>query len=200
MTFLNCLSKTTNQTGSPKFSSPRACGPSPSSIKKALLSFAVLGLSFATVGVAQTSASPIVNQVVSREGSETVSQKSDYAKDLAVLEDGIYLFGQSPQRDQIGVSYTIFSVSDNQTVGAFYQPNSSFDCFSGQIHPDRMALNIVDSYEQTVHPYAIALTTDTSLTAGSAAPAYTLTGFHHIENVSDQDLDILSVCEADFNR
>ncbi len=200
MTSLNRPSKTTNQTGIPGAFSPKVCDPILSSIKKALLSFAVLGLSFATVGASRTFANPIASQVVSQEASETVGQKSVYTKDTAVLEDGIYLFGQSPQRDQVGASYAIFSVFDSQTVGAFYQPNSSFDCFSGQVHPDRMALNVVNSYEQTVHPYAIALITDTSLTAGSAAPAYTLTGFHHIENVSDQDLDILSVCEADFNR
>ena len=186
MTFLDRPSKATLQT----------CSPISSSIKKVLLSLSVLGLSFATVGVAQTSANPIADQ----PASQPVSQNSTYTEDLSVLENGVYLFGQSPQRDQIGASYTIFSVSGNQTVGAFYQPNSSFDCFSGQVHPDRMALNVVDSYEQTVHPYAIALTTDSSLTAGSAAPAYTLTGFHHIEDVSDQDLNILSVCEADLNQ
>ncbi len=186
MTSLNRPSKTTRKIGSSLVSS----------MKKSLLSLTVLGLSFTTIGVAQTSANPTVSQT----SDQVVSQKSSYTKDLAVLEDGIYLFGQSPQRDQVGSSYAIFSISDNQTVGAFYQPNSSFDCFSGQVHPDRMALNIVDSYEQTVHPYAIALTTDSSLAAGNAAPVYTLTGFHRIESVSNQDFEILSICESDFSR
>ncbi|EDX84386.1 hypothetical protein S7335_2083 [Synechococcus sp. PCC 7335] len=162
--------------------------------RKTLLSLtvfgAILGSSF-TVSVAQTSANSINAQVF--------SQVISHVKDTAVLEDGIYLFGQSPQRDQLGTSYAIFTVADNQTIGAFYQPSSSFDCFYGQVHPDRIALNVVDSYEQIVHPYAIALTTDGSLTAGSAAPAYTLQGFHRIEAITDQDLHILAVCVADFD-
>ncbi|MBE9064087.1 hypothetical protein [cf. Phormidesmis sp. LEGE 11477] len=182
MTFLNRPLKATlhNKTG-------RSFGPS---VKKALLSLAVVGLSFSTIGVVPTSANPNNNRSARQLGSQV--------KDLAVLEDGVYLFGQSPQRDQIGSAYAIFSVANNQTIGAFYQPSSSFDCFYGQVHPDRMALNVVDSYEQSVHPYAIALTTDSSLTAGSGAPAYTLKDFHRIENVSTQDLDILAICEADF--
>ena len=158
-------------------------------VKKTLLSLAVLGFS-STIGVAQTSANSI---------TEALSQVSPQVEDLAVLEDGLYLYGQSPQRDQLGSSYIIFSIADNQTVGAFYQPNSSFDCFYGQVHPDRMALNVVDSYNQSVHPYAVALTTDSSLVAGSAASAYTLKDFYRIEAVSDLDLEILAICEADFD-
>lgn len=165
-----------------------------SSVRKTLLSLtvsaAVLG-SFATIGVAQTSSNSM--------GTQVSSQVGPHVKDLAVLEDGIYLFGQSPQRDQIGSSYAIFTIISNQTIGAFYQPSSSFDCFYGQVHPDRMALNVVDSYQQSVHPYVIALATDGSLTAGSAAPTYTLQGFHRIEAVTEQDLNILAVCEADFS-
>lgn len=175
--------------------SKKACTTANSTARKALLSVTVLCLSFFTVGVAQTSANPTVRRSV----SQTFSQKSS-TKELAVIEDGTYLFGQSSQRDQIGTSYAVFSVANNRAVGAFYQPNSSFDCFSGQVYPDRMALNVVDSYQQTVHPYSVALTTDSSLTAGSAAPAYTLQGFHRIEALSDRDMEILAVCEADFAR
>ncbi|MEM8504914.1 MAG: hypothetical protein AAF716_17385 [Cyanobacteria bacterium P01_D01_bin.1] len=149
--------------------------------------------------MAKTSANPVVDRSVSRSVNQTLSKETN-VKELAVIENGTYLFGQSPQRDQIGTSYAVFSVTDNRAVGAFYQPNSSFDCFSGHVYPDRMALNVVDSYRQTVHPYSVALTTDGSLTAGSAAPAYTLQGFHRIDSPSDQDMEILAVCEADFDR
>lgn len=163
------------------------------SVREALLSLAVLGFSLSTVGVVQASAN-----ATNATSHQSTNQIGAQAKELAILEDGIYLFGQSPQRDQIGSSYAIFSIANNQTVGAFYQPNSSFDCFFGHVRPDHMALSVVDSYEQSVHPYAIALTTDSSLTAGSGAPVYTLQGFHRIENVSDQDISILAICEADL--
>ncbi len=166
--------------------------------RKTLFSLTVLGLSFSTVGFF-TAAPTSANTTASQSADQTLIETAR-GKDLAVLADGTYLFGQSPQRNQIGSAYAVFSITDNETVGAFYQLNSSFDCFSGQVYSDRMALNVVDSYQQTVHPYSIALTTDGSLSAGSAAPAYTLQGFHHIENLSDQDLDILATCEADFSR
>ncbi len=115
-----------------------------------------------------------------------------------VLADGTYLFGQSPEPNIMGSTYAIVSIQNNQTVGAFYQPRSSFDCFSGEVLPDRLAINIVDSYEGTVYPYSVALAADDALTAGSAASAYTLEGFHQLENLSDQDREILAICQADL--
>ncbi|MEL6815367.1 MAG: hypothetical protein AAFP03_11205, partial [Cyanobacteria bacterium J06598_3] len=84
-----------------------------------------------------------------------------------ILEDGTYLFGQSPTPNQLGAAYAILSVENNQTVGAFYQPHSSFDCFSGEVLPNRLAVNVIDSYEQTTHPYSVAVTVEDSLVAGA---------------------------------
>ncbi len=168
--------------------------------RKTLLSLTVLGLSFSTVGFSTAGAAPTSANATASQSADQTLVETARNKDLSVLADGTYLFGQSPQRDQIGSAYAVFSITDSKTVGAFYQPNSSFDCFSGHVYPDRMALNVVNSYQQTVHPYSIALTTDGSLSAGSAAPAYTLQGFHHIETLSDRDLDILATCEADFSQ
>ncbi|MEL7334137.1 MAG: hypothetical protein AAFN12_17955, partial [Cyanobacteria bacterium J06560_2] len=150
-------------------------------IQKAILMVAALGLVFPTVSSAQ---------VQSETTTGSVSRP--------VLEDGTYLFGQSPEPDTIGSAYAVLSVQNNQAVGAFYYPHSSFDCFSGQVYPDRLAVNVVDSYEQTVHPYEVALTLDDTLVAGAAAGAYTLEGFHQLDDLSAQDVDMLSVCAADF--
>ncbi|MGI8934884.1 hypothetical protein [Leptolyngbya sp. BC1307] len=148
-------------------------------LKRSLLAVAALGLAFPGVSVAQTAAP---------QASAT----------RTVLADGTYLFGQSPEPGEIGATYAVLSVENNQTVGAFYQPSSSFDCFSGQIMPDKLAVNVVDSYDQTVHPYSIALAVDDSPVVGAAAGAYGLEGFHRIESISDQDQEILGVCQADL--
>ncbi len=149
-------------------------------IKLSLLVVAALGLT------------PNVSQ------AQVASDASQESATRTVLADGTYLFGQSPEPGELGTTYAVFSVQDNRTVGAFYQPSSSFDCFSGQISPDRLAVNVVDSYEQTVHPYSIALAVDNSFVAGEAAGAYGLEGFHRIDNLSDQDQEILGVCQADL--
>ncbi len=150
--------------------------------KASLLALAAVGI--ALPGVSRAQLSPSATSITSQP----------------VLADGIYLFGQSPNPNESGSDYAVFSVKENKTVGAFYQPNSSFDCFSGEISPSRMAVNIVESYTQESYPYAIAVALDNDLTAGNAVGAYTLKGFHRIDTLSAQDHEILAVCEADLAK
>lgn len=147
--------------------------------KTSLLTLAALGLALPTASYAQQ-----------RLSSDSASR--------AVLEDGTYLFGQSQDRDVLGATYAVLSVRDNRTVGAFYQPHSSYDCFYGEVSPTQLAVNVVDSYSQAVYPYDVALSLTDSLVAGSGAGAYTLEGFHRINELSAKDAEILAVCEADF--
>lgn len=120
-------------------------------------------------------------------------------KSPQVLADGIYLFGQSEQPDQPGAAYLVFQVEQQQAVGAFYMPSSSFDCFSGQVRPNRLDLSVVSSYEQTVHPYSVAIETPVTLAAGPAASEFTLVGFHSLQPDA-QDYEILSTCQADYTQ
>jgi hypothetical protein len=118
------------------------------------------------------------------------------------MPDGVYLFGQSPEPQQLGSAYLVFEVNQNQVVGAFYMPQSSFDCFQGEFQNERLALNIVNSYEQTVYPYSLALDTDSAvaLAAGEAIAPVGLEGYHRIDAISDNDQRILGVCQSDFQK
>lgn len=147
-------------------------------VKASLLAFAALGMALPITSPAQASV--------------------DTATDRTVLANGVYLFGQSPDPNEMGSAYAVLSVKNNQTTGAFYQPRSSFDCFSGEVAPNQLAVNVVDSYTQTTHPYAVALTLEDSLVAGQGVGAYTLEGFHRIESLSAQDYEILATCQADL--
>lgn len=140
----------------------------------------------------------LIPTVSSLQISDAIASSSRASR--TVLEDGTYLFGQSPQPNQIGSAYAVLSVENNQTVGAFYYPHSSFNCFSGQVLPDRLAVNVVDSYDQTTYPHEVALSVSDDLIAGSAAPAYTLEGLHRIEALGAQDVEMLAVCEADLSQ
>ncbi|MEL7051110.1 MAG: hypothetical protein AAFV85_08870 [Cyanobacteria bacterium J06634_6] len=152
----------------------------------------VVALGFITTGVSSA------QKVANAESVQTGTQTGKQVGDSTVLRDGTYLFGQSPQPDEIGSTYVVFSVKNNQTIGAFYQPRSSFDCFSGQLQPDRLAVTIVDSYTQTTYPYNVAVTLDNSLVAGNSAGSYTLDGFYLLPSLSVQDADMLAVCTADL--
>ena len=163
-------------------------------LKASLLALATIGVAFPGVSSAQVSSETLdksdtnVSEAARSKGSATQT----------VLEDGTYLFGQSPTPDQNGSDYIVFSVKNNQTIGAFYQPRSSFDCFSGEISPNSLSVEIVESYTQETYSYAVAVTLDEPLVAGEGAGAYSLEGFHQIATLSPQDQEILAVCQADL--
>ena len=155
-------------------------------ITASLLALATVGFALPQVSPAQSS--PPVS-AATKQSAASIVAVADSSAERAVLENGDYLFGQSPQPGVNGATYAVLSIRNNQTVGAFYQPNSSFDCFYGSIQPNQLAVNVVDSYEQMVYPYDIALTLDNSLIAGNGAGAYTLEGFHRLESLSARHRD-----------
>ncbi|MEM9809555.1 MAG: hypothetical protein AAF959_30270 [Cyanobacteria bacterium P01_D01_bin.56] len=109
------------------------------------------------------------------------------------LVDGVYLYGQQAAPDQLGSVYMVFEVTAGHAVGAFYMPSSSFDCFSGNVAPNRLDLTVIDSYEQTSHPYS--LEAEPTVVAGQAAE-YTIDGFTPLSNLSDTDQQLLETCQT----
>jgi hypothetical protein len=133
--------------------------------------------------------------------SEVPARQSQAVKTAAQprsLSDGIYLYGQSAKANQIGRTYLVFQVRDRAVTGAIYAPFSSFDCFKGTVQPNRLALTITNSYEQTQSAYAIALLADSRVatTANPPLEAIKLAGYHPIQAVSDNDSKLLSTCTA----
>ena len=129
--------------------------------------------------------------------STTAVASSVEASTSSRLGDGTYVFGESPEVGQFGVTYMVFSVQSQQIVGAFYQPSSSFDCFHGEIVGNEMALTVVDSYSQTPHPYALALdTSGQSASQDGTVGAFVPRGFHPIAELSDVDQDVLAMCQT----
>ncbi len=112
---------------------------------------------------------------------------------------GQYLFGQVPQPEQPGQGYIVLESTATQVYGALYFPNSSFDCFTGQVQGEELALTITNSYTQEVYPYNIALSSDTRVASvgatGSTAPI-SLSGFYQLDALTDNDLRILEVCRG----
>lgn len=111
---------------------------------------------------------------------------------------GVYLYGRSPEPDQIGSEYAVLEVVGDRTIGAFYMPHSSFDCFYGEIQADRLTLTVVNSYEQAAYDYSVALQRDgviASFQDASSAPTK-LVGYHRIMDLSDRDRHILNTCRT----
>jgi hypothetical protein len=113
----------------------------------------------------------------------------------------VYLYGESTEPEQIGSAYMVFQVKEGKVMGAFYMPRSSFDCFSGAFQGNKLALNVVDTYAQTVHPYAIALERTSTVASSNQNPALQgigLEGFNRLDKLSDNDQRILGMCQSSF--
>lgn len=99
------------------------------------------------------------------------------------LPDGVYLYGESPEPEQIQKTYLVFEVRRGLTVGAIYMPSSSFDCFYGNAGTQQLKLTIVNSYEQNSYNFSIPLKE-----------------FHAIASVSSNDSRILGVCKDSYQE
>ena len=126
-------------------------------------------------------------------------RKTQVAATTATLPNGVYLYGQSSQPDQIGKAYFVFEVKQGKLVGGLYMPRSSFDCAYGSVQADKVALTVVDSYERTENPYAIALERNASVAslANPVLSPISLEGYHQIPRLSATDRRILNTCKAD---
>lgn len=130
------------------------------------------------------------------------SETSSEDENAPALTNGVYLYGQSVEPSKIGSEYLVFEVNQGQIVGGFYMPRSSFDCFYGNVEADKLALTVVDSYERTAHPYAVALQAEGAVASadGQVAAPMGLEGYHRLSQLSDTDQQILATCKADHNR
>ena len=134
------------------------------------------------------------------QSTTVVAQSFEQGTDF--LDNGVYLYGQSPQRDQIGLAYMVFEINQGRMVGAFYMPHSTFDCFWGTPQGNGLALTVVDTYTQETHPYAIGFNPSVvaASTSGGADQRVSLEGFYPIESISQADRQILETCKSDLSQ
>ena len=129
--------------------------------------------------------------------SSTVTLASETEIPVSDLADGTYVFGESSTAGQMGSTYMVLQVDAQQLVGGFYQPSSSFDCFQGQIRNDEMALNIVNSYDQTIYPFTLALDSSAQVaSATGAAETIVPQGFQQLPELSATDRSVLATCQS----
>jgi len=107
-----------------------------------------------------------------------------------------YLYGTSPNPEQIGHDYMVIQLlEEDQVKGAFYQINSEFACFSGEIAEGALKLAVVDPYEQVAYDYQINY--QPSLVAESGdrpTTEFIPQGFHAISILGEIDKAILDQC------
>lgn len=117
------------------------------------------------------------------------------------LTNGVYLYGETQQPNQIGAAYMVMQVDGDRVVGALYMPRSSFDCFQGAIQGEQLDLTVVNSYDQSTHSYSLAVQNESyiaSIDDPVSAPAR-LNGMYNLPEVSETDQRILETCKSDLS-
>jgi hypothetical protein len=156
--------------------------------------FLSIALSF-TSGIAAKAAEVVA---APQPSGTSANVANSGANQRHTLPDGVYLYGQSAQANRYGSAYLVFQVKERQVSGAFYMPASSFDCFRGEVQANQIALTVVNSYEQTSYPYAVALNSNATVAQLSEVSGATVepAGYHRIQKISANDRRILATCMA----
>lgn len=119
--------------------------------------------------------------------------------------DGVYLYGQSPQPQQLGQEYMVFEVRRGKVRGAFYLPFSEFSCFSGTLQSGKLALVVASSPDSDnssdvsadQDPQQVAAAANNSYDVPSADYPYSvaLQSYYQLATVSANDQQILKACK-----
>ncbi|MEM8779690.1 MAG: hypothetical protein AAGF26_12615 [Cyanobacteria bacterium P01_G01_bin.49] len=112
----------------------------------------------------------------------------------STFNNGVYVYGSSPQPEEIGQEYLVFKIEQGKVEGAIYQPQSEFNCFSGTLNPKRMDIAIVDPYDGNKYPYSIALQNSAPIAGNPRISEFGLKGYHRLDEISEDDHRILQTC------
>ena len=125
-------------------------------------------------------------------------------------KDGTYLYGQSPQPNQLGQEYMVFEARQGKIIGAFYLPQSEFSCFQGSLAAGKLSLIMANdsSSEPYFDPRAaqnspqVAIANDNLLgdqyQQMSTPYAVALQNYYQLSSVSASDRQILAVCKNSY--
>lgn len=117
-------------------------------------------------------------------------------------DDGVFLYGSSPQRGEFGQGYIVFEKRGGKVVGGMYIPGSEFNCFQGTLDRSGEIAMSVKGYAgdinltQVASRNGILQTNDSELT--NYAHSVTLEDYHQLDSVGNNDRRILKECKANF--
>lgn len=172
--------------------------------------FIVLSIFTGNTNPVLTKELPQPEQVkVALRGQSLVKQADNSVKGKLPEKDGIYLYGQSPQPQQVGQEYIVIEASKGKVVGAFYLPHSEFNCFNGTITAGKLALLLANGPESEAYPDPSGVTNNQEIAAVGDRPlgedfnntistpySVVLQNYHQLNTVSPSDKEILAACKS----
>jgi hypothetical protein len=113
-------------------------------------------------------------------------------------KDGVYLYGQSPQPNQLGQGYIVFSKHNGRVSGALYMPSSEFSCFQGTIAKSGELAMTVTSPAGEAGSIEVSTASRIPQIRNDEATTYAyslaLQDYHRLNSISANDRKILQMC------
>ena len=83
-------------------------------------------------------------------GKKLLKKQESHQESSIPTKDGIYLYGQSPQPNQLGQGYVLFQRQQGKVTGALYMPQSEFSCFEGTLDKSgELAMTVTGSPDES---------------------------------------------------
>ncbi|AFY36020.1 hypothetical protein [Calothrix sp. PCC 7507] len=113
-------------------------------------------------------------------------------------QDGVYLYGQSLQPNQLGQGYIVFEKRQDTVKGALYMPSSEFSCFQGTLDKSgELAMTVMGSPDEgglTQVATSNRLPRINDDEATNYAYSVALQDYHQLKSISANDRRILQMC------
>ena len=176
--------------------------------------FVVLSIFAGATKPALTQELPQQQQVkVAIRGQSMVKQSNNAIKGKLPDKDGIYLYGQSPQPQQVGQEYIVLEVNRGKVMGALYLPHSEYTCFNGTITAGELALSLAEGPETEAYPDPSGASNNQQVAAINASPmvddidstistpySVALQNYHQLDTVTSSDKQILAACKNNYQQ
>ncbi|WP_026100481.1 hypothetical protein [Fortiea contorta] len=113
-------------------------------------------------------------------------------------QNGVYLYGQSSQPNQIGQGYIIFEKQQGTVKGALYMPSSEFSCFQGTLDKSGELAMTVRGLPDAGGPTQVATGSTLPRISEDELSTYAysvaLQDYHQLKSISANDRRILQMC------
>lgn len=141
-----------------------------------------------------TTSQQMLTQLRGTQKDVTLAAKGNFPR-----KDGIYVYGKSPQANQLGEEYIVFEVKRGKVVGALYMPQSEFSCFNGSIKSGELAMMVAGFPDNGEGPVQVAAVGNPAMGVGEQPIIYPysvqLKDYHQLSQVSQNDQRMLGMCQ-----
>lgn len=174
-----------------------------------------------TVGILTGEAKPLLTNELQTSPTYQLAVRAEaFGKDTGIAlkgklpeVDGIYLYSQSPEQEQIGQEYMVFEMRQGNIIGAFYLPYSEFTCFSGTLRSGKLALMVAHAPDSDPYPGSVATQNSQQVAGASdratienvynalASPySVVLQDYYQLASVSANDQRLLRTCKNNYQE